>query len=70
MNSHLSSKISNCLQALLDDADRAMDDAENEVNKATSKVRRFTRDAKTCWLYVTICILLAVLLTLVLVRWH
>ena len=51
---------------------KLLDDLEGDVDKGDASLRReaaraefVTRDAKTCWLYITICILLAVMCALV-----
>jgi hypothetical protein len=51
---------------------KLLDDLEGDVDKGDASLRReaaraeyVTRDAKTCWLYITICLLLAVMCGLV-----
>ena len=46
-----------------------MDTGNSSLKRETERTKIVTRDAKTCWLYAIICILLAVLMVLVLMRW-
>jgi len=63
--------------AIRDETDlhmKLLDNLEGEVDKGTAALKReaaraehITQDTRTCWLYVAICILLAVLIGLVVV---
>jgi hypothetical protein len=51
---------------------KLLDNLEDEVDKGTSSLKReaaraeyVTRDANTCWLYITICLLLGILVGLI-----
>lgn len=57
------------LQTLLDNLEKGVDKANVNLDKETERARRITEETKTCWLYVTICILLLVLVALAAVRW-
>jgi hypothetical protein len=54
---------------LLDNLDKEIDTADSSLRRETKRAEHITRDTRTCWLYVTICILLAVLIALVVARW-
>ena len=55
---------------LLDELEEGVDQGNANLKRETARAEHITRDTKTCWLYVTICILLAVLISLVVIRWH
>lgn len=50
---------------LLDDLDGEVDKGNANLKRETARAEHITRDTKTCWLYVTICLLLAILVGLV-----
>ncbi len=54
---------------LIDDIEAEVDKGNDNLKRETARAEHITRDTKTCWLYITICILLAILVTLVMVRW-
>jgi hypothetical protein len=66
--------------AIRDEADlhmKLLDTLEDEVDKGTSALKReaaraehITADTRSCWLYITICLLIAILIGLVVGRWH
>jgi hypothetical protein len=55
---------------LLGDLEEGVDQGNANLKRETARAEHITRDTKTCWLYATICILLAVLIALVVARWH
>lgn len=55
---------------LIDDLEDGVDNAHAGLKRETARAEHVTKDAKTCWLYAAICILLAVLIALVVARWH
>lgn len=57
------------LQKLLDNLENEVDAGNSNLKRETERTKIVTADAKTCWLYVVICISLAVLLLLVMLRW-
>lgn len=56
-------------QKLLDTLENEVDSGNASLKRETERTKIVTRDAKTCWLYVVICICLAVLILLVALRW-
>ena len=56
-------------QKLLDTLENEVDSGNSALKRETARTEAVTRDARTCWLYVVICILLAVLMLLVALRW-
>ena len=50
---------------LLDDLEEGVDQGDASLRREAARAEFVTRDAKTCWLYITICILLAVMCALV-----
>jgi hypothetical protein len=71
--------LKNMGSTIKDEADlhlRLLDDIEDQVEKGDSNLKRetartafITKQSSTCWLYTTICVLLAVLIALIAVRW-
>ena len=59
-----------CVQKLLDDLESEVDKGNSNLKRETARVELTTKQARTCWLYTTICILLVVLIALVLAKWH
>ncbi len=57
------------MQTLLDDLGNEIDKGNANLKRETARVEHATKEARTCWLYTAICILLVVLLALVLARW-
>lgn len=55
---------------LIDDLEEGVDQGNANLKRETARAEHITRDTRTCWLYGMICILLAVLIALVVVRWH
>ena len=65
--------------AIRDETDlhmKLLDDLEGEVDKGTRALKRETAradhiaaDTRSCWLYVTICLLFAILIALVVAGW-
>ncbi len=55
---------------LLDELEDGVDQGNANLKRETARAEHITRDTRTCWLYAAICILLAVLVALVVVRWH
>ena len=50
---------------LLDDLEEGVDKGDASLRREAARAEFVTRDAKTCWLYITICILLAMMCALV-----
>ena len=50
---------------LLDDLEEGVDKGDASLRREAARAEFVTRDAKTCWLYITICILLAMMCGLV-----
>jgi syntaxin of plants SYP5 len=71
--------LKNMGSTIKDEADlhlRLLDDIEDQVEKGDANLKRetartsfITKQSSTCWLYTTICILLAVLIALIVIRW-
>jgi hypothetical protein len=55
---------------LLGELEEGVDQGNANLKRETARAEHITKDTKTCWLYVTICLLLGVLVALVVVRWH
>jgi SYP5 family syntaxin len=55
---------------LLDELEDGVDQGNANLKRETARAEHITRDTKTCWLYITICVLLGVLVALVVARWH
>lgn len=55
---------------LLDDTEGEIDKGSLALKRETARVEHVTKEAKTCWMYSAICLLLIILLALVLVKWH
>jgi hypothetical protein len=56
-------------QKLLDGLEDEVDSGNANLKRETERTKLVTRDARTCWLYAVICILLGVLVLLVALRW-
>ena len=56
-------------QKLLDTLENEVDSGNANLKRETERTKIVTRDAKTCWLYVVICLCLGVLILLVALRW-
>jgi len=52
---------------LIDDPEEGVDKGNTALRREAARAEHITQDTKTCWLYITICILLAVLITLVVI---
>jgi hypothetical protein len=50
---------------LLDDLESSVDKGQVALKRETSRAEYITADTRSCWLYVTICLLLAILVALV-----
>ena len=58
-----------CVQKLLDDMENEVDSGNANLKRETERTALVTADSKTCWLYAVICILIAVLVALVVIRY-
>ena len=56
-------------QKLLDDMENEVDAGNANLKRETERTAMVTADSKTCWLYGIICILIAVLVALVAIRY-
>jgi hypothetical protein len=57
------------VQKLLDGLEDEVDSGNANLKRETARTKLVVRDARTCWLYAVICILLGVLVLLVALRW-
>jgi hypothetical protein len=52
---------------LIDNLEDAVDKGDTALKREAARAEHITQDTRTCWLYVTICLLLVVLIALVVI---
>jgi hypothetical protein len=56
-------------QKLLDGLETEIDKGNSGLQRETARIEYVIKDARTCWLYVAICVLFLVLIALVVAKW-
>ncbi len=54
---------------LLDTLEDETDKGTNALKRETARAEHITADTRSCWLYITICLLIAILIALVVAKW-